>query len=737
MGIQDRYRITGMDCASCAQKIDTAVRRIDGVEDVSVSVSAGTMTVRRGEIADPAEPIRAIVTKLGYGIAPLANRTAPAASAHSRDHADHDHDASCSGHDHDHGSHDHDHAHDHAPATPAAAAKAAPPLDLHGHDLGEDEGAWWQSKKAKLTLAAGAAIVVAFVASHVFPEAKSIIFAVAMLVGLVPIARRALMAARYGTPFSIETLMTIAAVGAVIIGAGEEAAMVVFLFLIGELLEGVAARRARSSIRGLATLLPETARLEGVDGTREIPASELTLGAIIQIRPGDRIAADGRILEGESAIDEAPVTGESVPKRKGVGDTVFAGTINADGVIRVEVTAVASDNTIARIVRLVEEAQESKAPTERFIDRFSRWYTPAVLIAGALVAVLPPLFFGGNWDEWIYKGLAILLIGCPCALVISTPAAIAAGLAAGARQGLLMKGGAVLETLAGINRVAFDKTGTLTLGRPVVSDVVGYGRPEAEVIALAASLETGSNHPLARAILAKATDLAAPTVMAEAIAAIAGKGMTGKVGGLSLLLGSAAAAAEIVPLTTEQDRDQRLQRRGQERFGAAGQRRGRRNHRHARRPARRRQGGTGGAGGAECVADHADGRQCTRGPGGRRRSRHRGARRTAAAGQAAHHPRTAGQWREGGQGRRRHQRCAGAGGSQCRHRHGRRHRCGAGDGRCGDPQQQCGRRRPADPLGAADDGEHPPEHRHRAGPEGGVPGHDHPRHHRPLARHPR
>ncbi|HEV7283449.1 MAG TPA: heavy metal translocating P-type ATPase, partial [Kaistia sp.] len=371
MGIQDRYRITGMDCASCAQKIDTAVRRIDGVEDVSVSVSAGTMTVRRGEIADPAEPIRAIVTKLGYGIAPLANRTAPAAPGPSHADAEHNHDhgASCSGHDHNHAGHDHDHAHGHAPATPAAAAKAAPPLDLHGHDAGEDEGAWWQSKKARLTLAAGAAIVVAFVASHLFPEAKSIIFAVAMLVGLVPIARRALMAARYGTPFSIETLMTIAAVGAVIIGAGEEAAMVVFLFLIGELLEGVAARRARSSIRGLATLLPETARLEGPDGTREIPAAELTLGAIIQIRPGDRIAADGRILEGESAIDEAPVTGESVPKRKGVGDTVFAGTINADGLIRVEVTAVASDNTIARIVRLVEEAQESKAPTERFIDR--------------------------------------------------------------------------------------------------------------------------------------------------------------------------------------------------------------------------------------------------------------------------------------------------------------------------------------------------------------------------------
>ena len=561
MGIQDRYRITGMDCASCAQKIDTAVRRIEGVEDVSVSVSAGTMTVRRGEADDRADPIQKIVTKLGYGIAPLAGRAVSTAPSHS-DHADH---GACNGdhhhddgHDHAHGAHDHgqghhhhhDHGHSHAPAV---AAKAAPALDLHGHGVGEDDGAWWQTKKARLTLAAGAAIVVAFVVSHLFPDTKPIAFSVAMLVGLIPIARRAFMAARYGTPFSIETLMTIAAIGAVIIGAAEEAAMVVFLFLIGELLEGVAARRARTSIRGLSNLLPETARVEEAGGLRDVPAAGLAVGAILQIRPGDRIAADGRILEGESAIDEAPVTGESVPKRKGVGDSVFAGTINTDGLIRVEVTAVAADNTIARIVRLVEEAQEAKAPTERFIDRFSRWYTPAVLVVGALVAILPPLVVGASWSEWIYKGLAILLIGCPCALVISTPAAIAAGLASGARQGLLMKGGAVLETLAGINRAAFDKTGTLTLGRPVVSDVVGYGRSEAEVIGLAAALEVGSNHPLAQAILAKAADMAVTPGAAQEIAAVAGKGMTGKVGADRLTLASAAAAAAITPLSAEQE----------------------------------------------------------------------------------------------------------------------------------------------------------------------------------------
>ena len=200
--------------------------------------------------------------------------------------------------------------------------------------------------------------------------------------------------------------------------------------------------------------------------TREVPADSLRIGAVIMVRPGDRIAADGIIIEGSSALDEAPVTGESAPKTKSVGDPVFAGTINNHAVLKIRVTAAAADNTIARVIRLVEEAQESKAPTERFIDRFSRYYTPMVLIVGALVAVLPPLLGLGEWSEWIYKGLAILLIGCPCALVISTPAAIAAGLSAGARHGLLLKGGAVLEGMRRVTLVALDKTGTLTEGKP-------------------------------------------------------------------------------------------------------------------------------------------------------------------------------------------------------------------------------------------------------------------------------
>jgi len=578
---QDRYRIGGMDCASCAQKIDTAVRRLPGVEDVSVSVTAGTMTVRHNGDETLAPAITKRVSGLGYQIAPLAPKAAPAPEPdekacgcchdHDHDHGAHGHDHDHSGHDHDHAGHDHDHAghdhaahdhsgHDHAHDQGAHdhkghahdAADEVP--GLHGHDHGPMTGPWWKSAKGRLTIMAGLAVAVAWGLGHLFPAYEEWIFAVAMLVGLVPIARRAIMAAMVGTPFSIEMLMTIAAVGAVIIGASEEAAAVVFLFLIGELLEGVAAGRARASIQSLASLVPKTALIEEGGKTREVPAESLAVGATILVRPGDRIPADGTILSGESSIDEAPVTGESTPVRKGVDASVYAGTVNGEAALRVKVTAAAADNTIARVVKLVEEAQESKAPTERFIDRFSRYYTPGVVAVGALVAIVPPLLLGGAWGEWIYKGLAILLIGCPCALVISTPAAIAASLSSGARRGLLLKGGAVLETVGKVTAVALDKTGTLTEGKPVVTDVVAYGRPEAEVIRLAAALETGSSHPLAKAILDRAAKDGADVPPANEAKALGGKGVTGIVEGTEILLASPKAAAERVALSDEQSK---------------------------------------------------------------------------------------------------------------------------------------------------------------------------------------
>lgn len=528
-----RFRVEGMDCAACATKVEAATRRVAGVEDVSVSVTAGTMTVRHADNADLGQ-ISKKVSDVGYKASVMTGRQPKPTSNVTADHGR-------SGHDHD----------DHS------AGKGEDPKDddklegLHGHDHSLEEGPWWATRKARLTMFCGLAVGAAFVASWFLPTYNFWIFTAAMLVGLIPIARRAFMGAISGAPFTIETLMTVAAIGAVIIGASEEAAVVVILFLVGEMLEGIATGRARASIKALATLVPKTALVESDGTTKEVPAEQLMVDSIILVRPGDRIAADGVISSGESSIDEAPVTGESVPKRKIEGDDVFAGTINQEGTLRVRVTAAAADNTIARIIRLVEEAQESKAPTERFIERFSRWYTPAVMVLAALIAIVPPLAAGGDWGEWVYKGLAVLLIGCPCALVISTPAAIAAALSAGARRGLLMKGGAVLEQLGKVNQVALDKTGTLTEGKPKVTDIVGVGKSEQEVLRLAAALEVGSSHPLAAAILAAAEEKKIPVIGAKGGGAVGGKGVTGTVGGIELFLGSPKAAAEKTKLSDE------------------------------------------------------------------------------------------------------------------------------------------------------------------------------------------
>jgi Cd2+/Zn2+-exporting ATPase len=506
-----RYHVAGMDCASCGSKIETAIRRLVGVVDVSVAVSSSIMTVDISQDATVKNAVERQVIQLGYGIAP-ADAFTPQNNSGTLD----------------------GYFHSHSREQTSAVV-------------------WWQTKRGLLTIVCGVALLAAYAISKAVPFAEQGAFLVAMAIGLIPIARRAFVAAFAGTPFSIEMLMTIAAVGAVVIGATEEAAVVVFLFLVGELLEGIAASRARASIQSLTRLLPKTALLEHEGGLKEVPTENLQVGSLIVVRPGERIPADGTIVEGQSEIDEAPVTGESTPIPKGPQAAVFAGTINTNTVLRIRVTATAADNTIARIVALVEEAQESKAPTERFIDRFSHYYTPGVVAAGAVIAVGPPLLFGAVWSEWIYKGLAILLIGCPCALVISTPAAIAAGLSAGARRGLLMKGGAVLETIGKVTVAAFDKTGTLTEGTPKVTDIIAESRSERDVLSLAAALEMGSNHPLAISILARVKADGVPVPPAANVTALGGKGITGNVGGEVLFLASPRAASEKTKLTPDQN----------------------------------------------------------------------------------------------------------------------------------------------------------------------------------------
>ena len=524
--VTTRFRVDGIDCGSCAAKIDTAVRRLPGIDDVAVSATTGTLTVRHPAEGDLAG-IEPTVVALGYRITRLDTPppVAPAPTACGCGHG-------CSA----------------PPPLALEPAPAAIPTYHHAHDHAADGRPWWTTAEARLALAAGVALAAAAVVSALVPDLGALPWLLPLVVGLAPILRRAVQAARFGSPFTIETLMSIAAIGATAIGATEEAATVVFLFLVGELLEGLAAGRARDGIRALAALVPKTARLKSADGIREVAADTLVPGDVVLVRPGDSLPADGIVVAGGGRVDESPVTGESLGVHKHPGDPVYAGTIAGDAALDVRVTAFARDNTIARIVRLVEEAQEAKAPTERLIDRFARWYTPAVMAIAAVIAVGPPLVLAADWHTWIYRGLAILLIGCPCALVISVPAAIASGLAAGARRGLLIKGGGALETLARATVVCFDKTGTLTAGRPRVGRIETVAGTPERLLALAAAVETGSSHPIAVAVLEKAAADGLALPAATAVRTLPGRGVAATVDGAAVLVASPAALAERRPL---------------------------------------------------------------------------------------------------------------------------------------------------------------------------------------------
>lgn len=538
------WKVGGMDCAGCAATIRGAVERMPGVGNVQLSVMSETLMLSLDEAQTSREAVEQRVSGLGYTTAPLAS--APVRKP-GHDHHDHDH-GCCSGQDHDH-HHTHDHSdHDHG------SHKRAEKGHDHGHGLpghvheATPEGmSWYQTGKGRLVIVTGGLLAAAWAAKYLWPAADHWAFFIACFIGVAPVAQRAFAAARAGIPFTIEMLMTIAAIGALFIGAAEEAALVVFLFAVGEVLEGVAADRARASIRALGDLVPKTAIVEENGTTRQVDAASLRIGQIVLIRPGDRIPADGEIVEGTSGIDESPITGESVPKTKGAGDPAYAGSVNREAALRLRVEKAPEDNTIARIIRLVEEAEAGRAPTERFIDRFSRWYMPAVVGLALLVALAPPLLFGAEWSVWVYRALALLLIGCPCALVISVPASIAAALSAGARQGLLMKGGVVIETAAKTGLVAFDKTGTLTQGTPRVTDVVALGRDERAVLALAAAVESGSAHPLAEAVLERTRANGITFTPAAEAAALAGQGVTGKVDGQSVFVGAPRYAAGRAP----------------------------------------------------------------------------------------------------------------------------------------------------------------------------------------------
>lgn len=466
-------RVTGMDCASCALTIEKHVRRMDGVDGATVNFGAGRLDVIHDSHVDAAG-IEAAVRAAGYGVRDPAEVSR-------------------------------------APSWREPRALFA----LAGLVLFALGGAsWWSGVPAGL---------------------HDGVFLAAAVIGGLPVYRAALGAVR-ARSLDINVLMTLAVVGAAAIGAWGEAALVVILFSVSTALQVYAVGRSRDAVRRLADLVPDvvTVRRDGAD--RTVPAGDVGVGELMVVRPGERLSLDGEIESGASALDEAAITGESIPVDGGPGDAVMSGSVNGTGGLLVRVSRTAEHSTLQRIGRMVEEAQATRAPSEQFVTRFARVYTPVVLAAALVVAVLPPLL-GGDARTWFYRALVLLIVSCPCGLVISTPVSVVAGIGAAARRGVLIKGGEALEAAGRLTTVCLDKTGTLTEGRPVVERVVPVdGLPADEALRLAAALERRSEHPLAHAILSAAGDMDLPEV--SAFRSDPGRGAEGIVDGRALLIGS-------------------------------------------------------------------------------------------------------------------------------------------------------------------------------------------------------
>lgn len=374
--------------------------------------------------------------------------------------------------------------------------------------------------------------------AHSVPLAARALYGLAILAGLWSVLPKALFALRHLRP-DMNLLMAIAVLGAIGIGEWFEGATVAFLFSLSLTLEAWSIGRARRAVAALLDLAPQTARVMAGGSERELPVAEVDVGTRIAVHPGERIPLDGRVLAGSSDVNQAPITGESAAVGKSAGDEVCAGTVNGDGALEVETTKPAADTLLAHIIRLVEEAQARRASSERWVERFARVYTPVVMTIASLVMVVPPLAFGAAWATWVYRALVLLVIACPCALVISTPVSIVAALTGAARHGVLVKGGLFIELPAGLRAVALDKTGTLTWGRPTVVEVVPLaGHSERELLARVAALEARSEHPIARAILAYAKERNVTVEPAADFQILQGRGASGRVGEQEYWLGS-------------------------------------------------------------------------------------------------------------------------------------------------------------------------------------------------------
>jgi Cd2+/Zn2+-exporting ATPase len=443
--------------------------------------------------------------------------------------------------------------------TPATVLRAVARTGLRAQPAGdgnvtrkrEESGAFWRRRsRTVLTGLSGLLLLVGFLTHAArdgmatalsgergVPGLATAMYVVAAVAGAWFVLPRAWSALRRFRP-DMSLLMTVAVAGAIGIGEYFEAATVAFLFAVSLALEAWSVGRARQAVATLLALTPPKARVLDAAGERTVDVASVAVGTRIVVKPGEKVPLDGRVVAGRSAVDQSPITGESTPLERGPGDTVFAGSINHDGALEIETAKAASDTVVARIVRLVDEAQARRAPTERWVETFARYYTPAVLaIALVLAGVVP--WFAGDWSRWLYEALVLLVIACPCALVISTPVTIVAALTSAARRGVLIKGGEFVELPARLRAVAVDKTGTLTIGRPVVREILSLSEhtPD-ELLAIASAIEQRSEHPLARAIVAHATERGIVAAPVADFRAEQGKGATAMLAGKPVWLGS-------------------------------------------------------------------------------------------------------------------------------------------------------------------------------------------------------
>ncbi len=480
-GQTNEYRVRGMDCGSCAATIENRLRSLPFVKQAHVHFSTGKMTV---EHDGPPEDIVKEVAKAGYRAVLTSNKKRPA-------------------------------------------------------EIEKD--------RSGMILAAlsGALLAVGFAGScmNMPPAFGTLFYGLAIVIGGCKPAMGAWYAVK-SRSLDMNVLMTAAVIGAAAIGQWKEGAVVVWLFALGNVLQDQSMEKTQRAVKSLMDLAPPEAWIKSGGELRRKPAGEVEVGEIAVVKPGEKIPLDGDIVAGESSVNQASVTGESMPVDKRAGDAVYAGTLNEHGALDVRVTRLAEDSTVARLARLVEEAQEQKAPTQALVDRFAKRYTPIVLVGALLVMALPPLFGFGAWASWFYRGLELLVIACPCALVISTPVAIVSAIGSAARNGVLIKGGAFLEKAGALHTVAFDKTGTLTEGRPAVTQVIPFDGTEAEILSVALALERYSAHPVAQAVVRYAVDRHAAAKTAAGHKSIVGRGVQAAIDGEAYYAGNLKWFAE-------------------------------------------------------------------------------------------------------------------------------------------------------------------------------------------------